>query len=61
SKVVKNRIRENINNADLIQYSLYKNIKLDIQMGSCTFDKSIKDSMEFLIKAEKEIEYDIQE
>ncbi|AIY81210.1 GGDEF domain-containing protein [Clostridium botulinum] len=61
AKVVKNRFRENINNADLIQYSLYKNIKLDIQMGSCTFDKSIKDSMEFLIKAEKEIEYDIQE
>ncbi|OSA96195.1 UNVERIFIED_ORG: GGDEF domain-containing protein [Clostridium botulinum] len=61
AKVVKKRFRENVNNADFIQYSLYKNVKLDIQMGSCTFDKSIKDSMEFLIKAEKEIEYDIQE
>ncbi|NFH91697.1 GGDEF domain-containing protein [Clostridium botulinum] len=61
AKVVKKRFRENVNNADFIQYSLYENVKLDIQMGSCTFDKSIKDSMEFLIKAEKEIEYDIQE
>ncbi|NFT92508.1 GGDEF domain-containing protein [Clostridium botulinum] len=61
AKVVKKRFRENVNNVDFIQYSLYENVKLDIQMGSCTFDKSIKDSMEFLIKAEKEIEYDIQE
>ena len=61
AKIVKKRFRENINNTDFIEYSLYKNIKLDIQMGSCTFDESINDSMEFLTKAEKEIEYDIKE
>ncbi|AOR23542.1 diguanylate cyclase domain-containing protein [Clostridium taeniosporum] len=61
SKVVKKRFRENINNTAFLEHSLYKNIKLDIQIGSYTFHSSINDPMEFLTKAEKEIEYDIKE
>ncbi|SFC19844.1 GGDEF domain-containing protein [Clostridium uliginosum] len=61
SKIVKNRFRENINNFEFIKDSIYKNINLDIQIGTYTFDESIDDVMTFLKLAEKEVEYDIQE
>ncbi|NRT36969.1 GGDEF domain-containing protein [Clostridium beijerinckii] len=61
AKVVKERFRENINKYDFTKGSHYKKVKLDIQIGSYTFDNSIKDSLELIRLAEKELEYDIYE
>lgn len=61
AKVVKERFRENINKYDFTKGSHYKKVKLDIQIGSYTFDNSIKDPLELIRLAEKELEYDIHE
>ncbi|MBW6409444.1 GGDEF domain-containing protein [Clostridium weizhouense] len=61
AEIVKKRFRENISQTDFVDYSLYKHIKLDIQMGSYTLDESITDSMTLLRLVEREVEYDIQE
>ncbi|NMF03324.1 diguanylate cyclase domain-containing protein [Clostridium beijerinckii] len=61
AKVVKERFRENINKYDFIKGSHYKKVKLDIQIGSYTFDNSIKDPLDIIRMAEKELEYDIYE
>ncbi|GAA0076296.1 hypothetical protein UT300005_06740 [Clostridium sp. CTA-5] len=61
AKIVKNRFRENINQMEFVDYSLYKNIKLDIQIGSYTLNESVTDSMTLLRLVEREVEYDIQE
>lgn len=61
AKVVKDRFKQNVDNFDFTKESYYKNVRLDIQIGSCTFDDSIKDPLEFIKLSEKELEYDIQE
>lgn len=61
AKVVKERFKENISKFDFSKESFYKNVRVDIQIGSYTFDNSIKDPLEFIKLAEKELEYDIQE
>jgi GGDEF domain-containing protein len=61
AKVVKERFKENVSNFDFSKESFYKNVRVDIQIGSYTFDNSINDPLEFIKLAEKEVEYDIQE
>lgn len=59
--VVKERIKANIDNYEFTKRSLYKNVKLDIQIGSYTADNSLENPLEFIKFAEKELEYDIHE
>ncbi len=61
AKVVKERFKENVSKFDFSKESFYKNVRVDIQIGSYTFDNSINDPLEFIKLAEKELEYDIQE
>ncbi|MCE5221606.1 MAG: diguanylate cyclase [Clostridium sp.] len=61
AKIIKERFKENVNKFDFSKESVYKNIKLDIQIGFYTFDNSVNNPFEFIKLAEKELEYDIQE
>lgn len=61
AKIVKERFKENVNKFDFTKESYYKKVKLDIQVGCCTYDNSITDPLEFIRLTEKELEYDIQE
>jgi GGDEF domain-containing protein len=61
AKIVKKRFNENVSKFDFSKESFYKDVKLDIQIGCYTFDNSVKDPLEFIKLAEKELEYDIQE
>lgn len=61
ARVIKDRFKENISKFDFTKESYYKNVKLDVQIGSYTFDNSVNDPLEFIKLAEKELEYDIQE
>jgi len=61
AKIVKKRFNENVSKFDFSKESFYKNVKLDIQIGCYTFNNSVKDPLEFIKLAEKELEYDIQE
>ncbi|WP_139355252.1 diguanylate cyclase domain-containing protein [Clostridium saccharobutylicum] len=61
ARVIKDRFKENISKFDFTKESYYKNVKLEVQIGSHTFDNSLNDPLEFIKLAEKELEYDIQE
>ena len=61
AKIVNKRFREKIEEFDFSKKSLYKNVKLDIQIGKCTLDDSIENPLDFIKLAEKELEYDIME
>ncbi|EOR26276.1 hypothetical protein SDC9_41441 [bioreactor metagenome] len=59
SKVVENRLKENIKNIEMKDRKFNKNINLEIQVGSYTYEGDIQDPLELLKKAEKELEYDV--
>ncbi|KLE16659.1 diguanylate cyclase [Clostridium sp. C8] len=59
SKVVENRLKENIKNIEMKDRKFNKNINLEIQVGSYTYEGDVKDPLELLKKAEKELEYDV--
>ena len=37
----------------------YKDLNIEVQIGSYTINESINDSMDFIERAEKELEYDV--
>lgn len=59
SKVVENRLKENIKNIEMKDRKFNKNINLEIQVGAYTYEGDIQDPLELLKKAEKELEYDV--
>ncbi len=39
--------------------TLYNDLNIEVQIGSYTINESINDAMEFIERAEKELEYDV--
>lgn len=58
-EIVKKRFKENIEKINLDKNNLFKGLKLEIQVGYYSYNNDIKDAMDFVSKAEKEIYYDV--
>ncbi len=58
-EIVKGRLKSNLEKVSLEKSSMFKNLKLEVQVGYCKYDDSIKDAMDFVAKAEEEIYYDV--
>lgn len=58
-EIVKNRIRENVEKIGVDKNEMFNKLKLEIQIGYYMYNDSINDAMEFLGKAEAELEYDV--
>lgn len=57
--IVKDRIRENINNYNLDNSSKSVSIKIELKIGLAQYNDEIKDIIEFKRLAEKDMEYDV--
>lgn len=57
--IVKNRMKEAIKQISIGKEVLYKDLNIEVQIGAYEQTKDIKDSMEFLTLAEKELDYDV--
>lgn len=58
-EIVKDRVRENLDRISVDKHEIFNKIKLEIQVGYYMYNDSIKDGMEFLVKAESELDYDV--
>ncbi|MCH3964838.1 MAG: GGDEF domain-containing protein [Clostridium sp.] len=58
-EIIKTRLKENINNMTLDRYDRLGNLKLEVQIGYYIYNEDIQNPMDFLSKAEKELDYDI--
>ncbi|WP_411682439.1 diguanylate cyclase domain-containing protein [Clostridium thailandense] len=58
-EVVKKRFKENVERINLDKNSLFKGLKLEIQVGYYSYNNDIKDAMDFVARAEMEIDYDV--
>lgn len=58
-EIVKNRFKENMEKINMDKNNVFKGLKIEIQVGYYVYNKDIKDPMDFLTKAEMEIDYDV--
>lgn len=59
ARIVMNRLKEEINRIVLDEDSLLGGLNLEIQVGYKTWSEDIKDPIDFLRRAEAEVEYDV--
>ena len=57
--IVKNRLKKSIGELKMGKETLYNDLNIEVQIGSYTINESINDAMEFIERAEKELEYDV--
>lgn len=58
-EIVKKRFKENVHRINVDKNNLFKGLKIEIQVGYQIYNKDIKDAMDFVAKAEMEIDYDV--
>lgn len=58
-EVVKKRFKENVDRINVDKNNIFKGLKVEIQVGYYIYDENVKDAMEFVSKAEMEIDYDV--
>ncbi len=58
-EIVKNRFKENMEKINMDKNKVFKGLKIEIQVGFYNYNKDIKDAMDFMTKAEMEIDYDV--
>lgn len=59
ASIVKNRLKKSIGELKMGKETLYNDLNIEVQIGSYTINESINDAMEFIERAEKELEYDV--
>ena len=59
TSIVKNRLKKSIGELKIGKEQLYNDLNIEVQIGSYTINESINDSMDFIERAEKELEYDV--
>lgn len=59
ANIIKGRLKDEINKVTLDEDNVLGGINLEIQVGFKTWDEDIKNSLDFLRKAESEVEYDV--
>ncbi|MDB2107725.1 GGDEF domain-containing protein [Clostridium paraputrificum] len=59
ASIVKNRLKKSIGELKMGKDTLYNDLNIEVQIGSYTINESINDAMEFIERAEKELEYDV--
>nr|WP_304285429.1 diguanylate cyclase [Clostridium paraputrificum] len=59
ASIVKNRLKKSIGELKMGKETLYNDLNIEVQTGSYTINESINDAMEFIERAEKELEYDV--
>lgn len=59
TNIVKSRLKKAIDELRIGKEDLYNDLNIQVQVGSYTIDDSIRDSIEFIERAEKELEYDV--
>ena len=59
ASIVKNRLKKSIGELKIGKEQLYNDLNIEVQIGSYTINESINDAMEFIERAEKELEYDV--
>lgn len=59
ASIVKNRLKKSIGELKMGKEILYNDLNIEVQIGSYTINESINDAMEFIERAEKELEYDV--
>lgn len=59
SLVVKNRMKEAVNDLKLSRRDLYSDLNIEVQIGSYSQNEKVTDSMSFINLAEKELDYDV--
>ena len=59
ASIVKNRLKRSIGELSIGKEELYNDLNIEVQVGSYTINETIDDSMEFIERAEKELEYDV--
>lgn len=58
-EIVKDRLKSNLEKVSLEKSKMFKNLKLEVQVGYCKYNDKVKDAMDFIAKAEEEIYYDV--
>ncbi|MCH5138462.1 GGDEF domain-containing protein [Clostridiaceae bacterium UIB06] len=58
-EIVKKRFKENVDRINVDKNQIFKGLKIEIQVGYYTYNEKIKDAMDFVEKAEKEVDYDV--
>lgn len=59
SKIVKDRLRSSIEELKVGKADLYRNLNIEVEVGSYTTDEKVKDAMDLINFVEKELEYDV--
>ena len=59
ASIVKNRLKRSMGELSIGKEELYNDLNIEVQVGSYTINETIDDSMEFIERAEKELEYDV--
>ena len=57
--IVKNRMKEAVKEIKIGQDKLYKDLNIEVQIGSFTQNEKVVDAMSFINLAEKELDYDV--
>lgn len=58
-EIVKKRLKNNLEKVNLDESNVFKDLKLEAEVGYYNYNENIKDAMDFVAKAEKEIYYDV--
>lgn len=58
-EIVKKRFKENIDKISMGKDDIFKNIRVEVEIGYYVYDENIKDAMDFINKAEMETRYDV--
>jgi len=58
-EIVKKRFKENIEKINLEKDSVFKGLKVEVEIGYQVYNENVKDVMDFINKAEMETHYDV--
>lgn len=58
-EIVKERLKGNVSRINIDKNHIFKELKIEIQVGYYIYNENIKDAMDFVSKAEMETDYDV--